>query len=521
MAALTAQFAGVAVTARVTKSHAKRNLAVRAGKYDDELLETATKMTMPGKGILAMDESNATCGGRLEGVGVENIEENRRRYRELLITAPNLGEHIGGAILFEETLYQSCSDGTSFVDALKAQGIYPGIKVDKGLRPLANSNGESWCQGMDDLADRAAAYYEQGARFCKWRSVVSIPQGPSKIAVRDCAYGLARYAAVCQNAGLVPIVEPEILLDGDHDIERNFEVAAAAAAVSVTTSVKAPPSGFGSFHQQYRIDGRLVAVGVVDVLPLCMSSKYCFWEPSLKALALGKLSSLREMDWVREASTHCPTLRFYYMGFYIHTCPKMRYKADYKPSELKCPVRGAWVDFDGVAKHRLNSGVFGPLATAPAAPDASTAAAREGRSAGADDGATGRAEAAASSREEEEEGEEEEETDDARTESITLGLVAGNQVVECAALARLAPGMPCAAVAALRHKLQRWRAQAGPVHEHIVYLVHIDQLGMEVAEEGDEDEDVDVEGADEDDEDEDDDDDKDDDDEEGSADMHV
>ena len=108
-------------------------------------------MTMPGKGILAMDESNATCGSRLEGVGVENIEENRRRYRELLITTPDLGEHIGGAILFEETLYQSCADGTSFVDALKAQGIYPGIKVDKGLRPLANTS-ESWCQGLDDLA---------------------------------------------------------------------------------------------------------------------------------------------------------------------------------------------------------------------------------------------------------------------------------------------------------------------------------------------------------------------------------
>jgi fructose-bisphosphate aldolase class I len=124
-----------------------------------------------------------------------------------------LGEHIGGAILFEETLYQSCSDGTSFVDALKAQGIYPGIKVDKGLRPLANTS-ESWCQGLDDLADRAAAYYEQGARFCKWRSVVSIPDGPTRTAVTDCAYGLARYAAICQNAGLVPIVEPEILLDG-------------------------------------------------------------------------------------------------------------------------------------------------------------------------------------------------------------------------------------------------------------------------------------------------------------------
>ena len=172
-----------------------------------------------------MDESNATCGTRLEGVGVENTEENRRRYRELLITTKGMGEYVGGAILFEETLYQSCSDGTSFVDALRKEGMYPGIKVDKGLRPLANSNGESWCQGLDGLAERAAEYYKQGARFCKWRSVVSIPAGPSKIAVTDCAYGLARYAAICQNAGLVPIVEPEILLDGDHDIDRNFEVA--------------------------------------------------------------------------------------------------------------------------------------------------------------------------------------------------------------------------------------------------------------------------------------------------------
>merc|ERR1712205_272170 len=184
-----------------------------------------TNMTKPGKGILAMDESNATCGTRLEGVGVENTEENRRRYRELLISTKGLGKHIGGAILFEETLYQSCKDGTSFVDALRKEGMYPGIKVDKGLRPLANSNGESWCQGLDGLADRAAEYYKQGARFCKWRSVVSIPDGPSRVAVTDCAYGLARYAAICQNAGLVPIVEPEILLDGDHDIDRNFEVA--------------------------------------------------------------------------------------------------------------------------------------------------------------------------------------------------------------------------------------------------------------------------------------------------------
>ena len=193
--------------------------------FGRRFLSTQQNMTMPGKGILAMDESNATCGTRLEGVGVENTEENRRRYRELLITTKGMGEYVGGAILFEETLYQSCSDGTSFVDALRKEGMYPGIKVDKGLRPLANSNGESWCQGLDGLAERAAEYYKQGARFCKWRSVVSIPAGPSEIAVTDCAYGLARYAAICQNAGLVPIVEPEILLDGDHDIDRNFEVA--------------------------------------------------------------------------------------------------------------------------------------------------------------------------------------------------------------------------------------------------------------------------------------------------------
>jgi fructose-bisphosphate aldolase class I len=224
-AAAASTFTGVAVAAKANVSQSRKNIVTRAGQYDDELLQTATNMTKPGKGILAMDESNATCGARLESVGVENTEENRRRYRELLITTPKLGEHIGGAILFEETLYQSCKDGTSFVDALKKQGIYPGIKVDKGLRPLANSNGESWCMGLDGLAERAAEYYKQGARFCKWRSVVSIPAGPSKIAVTDCAYGLARYAAICQNAGLVPIVEPEILLDGDHDIERNFEVA--------------------------------------------------------------------------------------------------------------------------------------------------------------------------------------------------------------------------------------------------------------------------------------------------------
>jgi fructose-bisphosphate aldolase, class I len=169
---------------------------------------------------MAMDESNATCGKRLESIGVENTEVNRQAYRELLVSAPGLGNYISGAILFEETLYQNTKSGKRMVDVLVEQGLVPGIKVDKGLVPLANSNGESWCMGLDGLDKRCADYYKAGARFAKWRSVVSIPAGPSMIAVRDCAYGLARYAAIAQNAGLVPIVEPEVMLDGDQSIER-------------------------------------------------------------------------------------------------------------------------------------------------------------------------------------------------------------------------------------------------------------------------------------------------------------
>ena len=138
------------------------------------------KIATPGHGILAMDESNATCGKRLDSIGVENTEDNRRSYRELLVTTPGLGQYISGAILFEETLYQSAKSGKTFVECLKGQNIVPGIKVDKGLVPLPNSNGESWCQGLDGLAQRCAEYYKAGARFAKWRSVVSIPAGAHK-----------------------------------------------------------------------------------------------------------------------------------------------------------------------------------------------------------------------------------------------------------------------------------------------------------------------------------------------------
>ncbi|KDO49892.1 hypothetical protein CISIN_1g015888mg [Citrus sinensis] len=201
------------------------SLTIRAGSYADELVKTAKTVASPGRGILAMDESNATCGKRLASIGLENTEANRQAYRTLLVTAPGLGQYISGAILFEETLYQSTTDGKKMVDVLVEQNIVPGIKVDKGLVPLAGSNDESWCQGLDGLASRTAAYYQQGARFAKWRTVVSIPNGPSALAVREAAWGLARYAAIAQDNGLVPIVEPEILLDGDHGIDRTFEVA--------------------------------------------------------------------------------------------------------------------------------------------------------------------------------------------------------------------------------------------------------------------------------------------------------
>merc|ERR1719383_561633 len=173
-----------------------------------------------------MDESNATCGKRLDSIGVANTEDNRRAYRELLVSAPGLGNYISGAILFKETLYQKTAAGKRMVDVLNEQGIVPGIKVDKGLAPMANANeGETWCQGLDGLAGECAEYYKTGARFCKWRTTVNIAAGASNKAVFDAAYGLARYAAIAQNAGLAPIIEPEILLDGDHDIDTCLEVA--------------------------------------------------------------------------------------------------------------------------------------------------------------------------------------------------------------------------------------------------------------------------------------------------------
>lgn len=195
-----------------------------------ELLKTTAKaVAAPGKGILAADESTGTIGKRFAGIGVENCEEKRREYRELLFTSgKEMKEYLGGVILFEETLGQKTAEGVPFAELLTAEGIAVGIKVDKGTVTLPGTSGETTTQGLDGLGERCKKYFEQGARFAKWRSVLKIDSAascPSPLAIEENANVLARYAAICQENGLVPIVEPEILMDGDHDLVKAVEVA--------------------------------------------------------------------------------------------------------------------------------------------------------------------------------------------------------------------------------------------------------------------------------------------------------
>merc|ERR1712157_138755 len=179
-------------------------------------------------GLLACDESTGTVGTRLEGIGMENNEDNRRDWRELLFRTEGLENFVSGTILFEETLYQSAKDGTPFVDLLKEKGIIPGIKVDTGLKPLCGGGeGETWCSGLDGLYDKCVLHYAKGARFAKWRTAlrIDVDKGfPTDYAIDEAAHGLSRYARICQEAGLVPIVEPEILIDGTHDIATTAKV---------------------------------------------------------------------------------------------------------------------------------------------------------------------------------------------------------------------------------------------------------------------------------------------------------
>lgn len=186
----------------------------------------ADAIVAPGKGILAADESTGTMGKRLANIGVENTEENRRQFRQLLFTSgKSMSESISGVILFHETVYQKTDDGTPFIKVLKDQGIIPGIKVDKGVVPLMGTADESTTQGLDDLAKRCQEYKSLGCQFAKWRCVLKISSHtPSQLAILENANVLARYASICQQNGLVPIVEPEVLPDGDHDLEQAQKV---------------------------------------------------------------------------------------------------------------------------------------------------------------------------------------------------------------------------------------------------------------------------------------------------------
>jgi fructose-bisphosphate aldolase class I len=236
----------------------------------------ATARAMVAVGILAADESVATASKRLESVGVESTAETRRAYREMLFTAPGLSRYVSGVILFDETLRQLASDGTPIPDLLASEGMVPGIKVDTGAKPLAGHPEETVTEGLDGLRDRIDEYVGLGARFAKWRAVIRILDDrlPTQACVRANAHALARYAALCQEGGLVPIVEPEVLMDGEHSLERNSEVTAevlravfaelAIQGVDLTAMVLKPnmvTAGKGATTQ----------AGVVDVAEATLS----------------------------------------------------------------------------------------------------------------------------------------------------------------------------------------------------------------------------------------------------------
>jgi fructose-bisphosphate aldolase class I len=244
----------------------------------EQLESTAQAMVAPGKGIIAIDESSNTVKKRFDAVGIENTEENRRAYRELLLTAPGAAEHLSGAILFDETIRQKTRDGVPFTEVMRKAGIIPGIKVDKGTQPLAGYPGELITEGLDGLRDRLKEYYALGARFAKWRAVITIGDDiPSGTCIEANAHALARYASLCQEQGLVPIVEPEVLMDGEHDIETCYEVTEV-----VLRSV------FGALY-----DFDVLLEGTILKASMVLPGKACPEQASVEEVAEATLRCLR------------------------------------------------------------------------------------------------------------------------------------------------------------------------------------------------------------------------------------
>lgn len=243
-----------------------------------QLDETAQALVAHHKGILAADESTATIGKRLAGVGVASSAETRRDYRELLFAAPGLGHHISGVILYDETIRQHAGDGTPFPKLLEHRHILPGIKVDTGAKPLAGCPGELVTEGLDGLRERLAGYVALGARFAKWRAVIAIGDRlPSQTCLAVNAHALARYAALCQEAGVVPIVEPEVLMEGGHDIETCEEVTTATLRLV-----------FGALAEQ-----RVALEGILLKPNMVVSGKDCPRQAAVMEVAECTLRCLR------------------------------------------------------------------------------------------------------------------------------------------------------------------------------------------------------------------------------------
>ena len=236
----------------------------------DQLAETAKAMVAPGKGIIAIDESNNTIKKRFDSVGIECTEDNRRAYRQMLLTTPNLNQHISGAILYDETLRQKSSDGVPFTKIMMDNGIIPGIKVDKGPQPLAGFPGEVCTEGLDGLRERLKEYAQLGARFAKWRAVINIGEDiPTGTCIDANNHALARYAALCQEVGIVPMVEPEVLMDGDHDIDVCYEV----------TEVTLRSLFAALYDQNVMLEGTILKASMV------VSGKDCPEQASLEEVA--------------------------------------------------------------------------------------------------------------------------------------------------------------------------------------------------------------------------------------------
>jgi fructose-bisphosphate aldolase class I len=244
---------------------------------EQELATTVQAMMQAGKGLLAMDESNSTCNQRFAKLGIPQTEEARRAWRELILTTPGLGEFISGAILYDETIRQAKSDGTSFVKLMTEAGIVPGIKVDAGAKDMAGHPGEKITEGLDGLRERLSEYRQMGARFAKWRAVITIGEGiPSCGCLEANAHALARYAALCQEAGLVPIVEPEVLMDGDHTLEQCARTTEAALHTV--------------FNQLYR--QRVLFEGMILKPNMVLPGKDCPTQASVEEVADATVSCL-------------------------------------------------------------------------------------------------------------------------------------------------------------------------------------------------------------------------------------